>query len=205
MKITLFVILAYLLGSLMPGYWIGKLIYHKDIRNLGSGNIGTTNSFRTLGVVPGIIIMILDISKGLVAVIIPQLFGIHNESYLLLIGIFAVIGHVYSIFLGFHGGKAVATSAGVVLGISPTLFIFAAIILILGILISSMVSFSSILTFILATLFAYFYMHSVPLTVFAFVATLIMLYAHRKNIIRILNNTESKVPFGINYWLTKQK
>lgn len=113
------IIIAYLLGSIPTGLWIGKYIYHKDIRKLGSGNIGTTNTFRTLGFKAGVVVLFIDILKGTLAASQPYFLGISGTVNPLLIGLFASLGHTVSIFDNFHGGKAVATSAGILLAYQP--------------------------------------------------------------------------------------
>ena len=111
-------ILAYLLGSIPSGLIVGKVFYNTDIREHGSGNLGGTNTFRVLGVKAGLIVTIADILKGTLSASLPFLFSQFTtipDIHPLLVGVFAVIGHMYPIFAGFRGGKAVATSAGVIL------------------------------------------------------------------------------------------
>ena len=104
-------IIAYLLGSIPSGIWIGKLFYGKDIRNYGSGNSGTTNTFRVLGVPAGIAVFIIDTAKGAIPVLLPLVLA--TSVHPLLFGLVAVLGHTFPIFAHFKGGKAVATTAGV--------------------------------------------------------------------------------------------
>src|SRR5699024_2142080 len=120
MYYILFAIIAYLIGSIPSALIVGKLGYNKDIRKYGSGNLGSTNTFRVLGIKAGAIVTVSDILKGTIATIIPILLSI--DVYPLIIGIFAVLGHTYPLFAKFKGGKAVATSSGIVLGASPLLF-----------------------------------------------------------------------------------
>ena len=115
------------------GYVIGKL-FSKDIRQYGSGNTGATNSFRVLGKPAGFIVTFLDIFKGFITVFFlfgfqcMQMDRLARSSHGLIVGLFAILGHVYPIYLRFKGGKAVATSAGVVLGVNPILLLILAII-----------------------------------------------------------------------------
>ena len=111
-------ILAYLLGSIPSGLWIGKIFFHINLREHGSGNTGTTNTFRILGKKAGIIVFAIDFLKGTLAVLLPTFFGIQGISPMVF-GLLAVLGHTFPVFAGFKGGKAVATSAGVLLGFSP--------------------------------------------------------------------------------------
>src|SRR5690625_1813930 len=116
----LFAIIAYLLGSIPSALIIGKIGFNIDIREKGSGNLGATNAFRVLGIKAGTIVVLMDILKGTLATVIPLFFDV--EVSRLIIGIFAVLGHTYPIFAKFRGGKAVATSGGIILGVSPILF-----------------------------------------------------------------------------------
>src|SRR3954451_22196699 len=120
-QITLVLILAYLLGSIPSGLIVGKVFYKTDIRQHGSGNLGGTNTFRTLGVKAGLAVTLADILKGTLAASLPVILGIDINP--LLAGVFAVIGHTYPVFAGFRGGKAVATSGGVLLFCTPLMFL----------------------------------------------------------------------------------
>ena len=123
MLIVFVLLLAYLVGSIPSGLWIGKLFYGIDIREHGSGNLGGTNTFRTLGKKAGLIVTIMDVLKGTLATLLPVLFGIDAELHPLITGTVAVVGHMFPVFAGFRGGKAVATSGGILLGYAPILFI----------------------------------------------------------------------------------
>lgn len=135
------VILSYLLGSIPFALIIGKVGYRVDVREHGSGNLGTTNTFRVLGKKAGILVLLGDMGKGLVAALLPLLFG--SEMSLLLAGIPAVVGHSYPIFAKFKGGKSVATSGGVLLASFPWFFVVVVGTFIVTLLISRMVSLSS--------------------------------------------------------------
>ena len=130
MMIVVMLILSYLIGAIPNGYVIGKL-FQKDIRQYGSGNTGATNSFRVLGKPAGFIVTFLDIFKGFITVFFPIWFPVHADGPLstffthgLIVGLFAILGHVYPIYLRFKGGKAVATSAGVVLGVNLSCYLY---------------------------------------------------------------------------------
>ncbi|MBZ1506585.1 glycerol-3-phosphate 1-O-acyltransferase PlsY [Leuconostoc mesenteroides] len=189
-------ILSYLIGSLVPGFWVGKIFYHKDIRDEGSGNIGTTNSFRVLGTRAGITVLALDMLKGTAAGLLPLLF--HSSINPMLVGIGAILGHTFSIWIGFKGGKAVATSAGVLLAYNPIFFIIIISIFVILLSISSMVSLSSMISFSCAVLISLYY-HDWILTIVATILTIFVFYRHRTNISRIRNGTESTIPFGWYY------
>ncbi|MDI6497949.1 glycerol-3-phosphate 1-O-acyltransferase PlsY [Leuconostoc suionicum] len=189
-------VLSYLIGSLVPGFWVGKIFYHKDIRDEGSGNIGTTNSFRVLGIRAGITVLALDMLKGTAAGLLPLLF--HSSINPMLAGIGAILGHTFSIWIGFKGGKAVATSAGVLLAYNPIFFIIIISIFVILLSISSMVSLSSMISFSCAVLISLYY-HDWILTIVATILTIFVFYRHRTNISRIRNGTESTIPFGWYY------
>src|SRR5690625_3016730 len=125
MEYIIFFIIAYLLGSIPSALIVGKVGYKKDIREHGSGNLGATNAFRVLGKKAGIIVTLSDILKGTIATLIPLIVGYYYDIEVsrLLVGVFAVLGHTYPIFAKFKGGKAVATSGGIILGVNPILFL----------------------------------------------------------------------------------
>lgn len=187
-------IIAYLLGSIPSGIWIGKLFYGKDIRNYGSGNSGTTNTFRVLGVPAGIAVFIIDTAKGAIPVLLPLVLA--TSVHPLLFGLVAVLGHTFPIFAHFKGGKAVATTAGVGLGIYPVFVLIMAAIFATILFISSMVSLSSMLTVGIAIL-ASLYIGDTIFTGTVVVLFLIIVIRHKSNIKRILDGTESTVPFGL--------
>ncbi|MGX7051919.1 glycerol-3-phosphate 1-O-acyltransferase PlsY [Leuconostoc palmae] len=199
--IIIMFILSYLLGAMVPGFWIGKIFYHKDIRDEGSGNIGTTNSFRVLGPVPGTITLLLDLLKGTVAGLLPLIF--HSNINPMIIGIAAIIGHTFSIWIKFKGGKAVATSAGVLLAYNPQFFFIIVVVFILMLLLTSMVSVSSMIGFTVAVIISFYY-KDIILIIVAITLTGFVFYRHRSNIKRILNGTESTIPFGLYYMLHKK-
>lgn len=193
-------LIAYLCGSIPTGIWIGKHFHNIDIREYGSGNMGTTNAFRILGKKSGSIVLVIDILKGF----LPTLLSLYILPAFpaLLIGIFAIIGHTFPIFAQFKGGKAVATTAGILLGVYPLLFILGVLLFLTSLYISRMVSFSSILVAIILTTLSYFIYNDIALTLLLSVLTIFIIYRHRSNIERIKNGTENKVPFGLG---AKQK
>lgn len=201
MKIGLMIIIAYLLGSIPSGLWVGKLMYGKDISKMGSGNIGTTNAFRELGAKAGIIVLIMDILKGTIAACQPYWF--HSSINPLLIGVFASLGHSFSVFDHFHGGKAVATSAGILLAYNPLLFLIAAAIFITTLLITSMASAASMIG-ITSVLIIAISERDVFLSTIAGLLTILVLWRHRGNIQRIFHGRESLVHFGLVYYLKKK-
>lgn len=188
-------IIAYLLGSIPSGVWIGKILYKKDIRDYGSGNTGATNTFRILGPKAGTVALIIDVLKGTVATLLPIWFG--SDIHPMFIGVFAILGHVFSLYIKFKGGKAVATSAGVALAVHPLfLLIFLSMFLII-LFTTSMVSISSILAVVFAAI-GTFFLNDPIFSGAVWIIALLIVYLHRENIKRLRLGTESKVPFGLN-------
>lgn len=190
----IFILIAYLLGSIPSALIVGKLGYQVDIREHGSGNMGATNAFRVLGTKPGIIVTISDILKGTTATVLPLLAGlfIDIEVSRLLVGIFAVLGHTFPLFAKFKGGKAVATSGGIILGLNPLLFIAIIITFIVTLYISKYVSLSSMVTGIVATVLSLFFSNFL-LFLLIFALTVFVFIRHKDNIKRIKNKTEPKI------------
>lgn len=197
MKITILLIVAYLLGAIPNGIWIGKFFFNKDITKLGSGNMGTTNTFRELGKTAGAVVMVLDILKGTIATLLPTFFNVSNVSPIVF-GLFAVLGHTLSIFAKFKGGKAVATSAGMLLAIHPILFLCAFMFEISFTYLTSMVSVASMISFPLITIFILLD-HDYALGVIGIILTIFIFIKHRSNIKRIREGNENLVPFGLIY------
>ena len=183
--------MAYLLGSIPSGLWIGRKFFQIDIRQHGSGNLGATNSFRILGKKAGTIVLLMDLLKGSISVLLLKQMDLHGISPLI-IALFAVVGHTYPLFANFKGGKAVATFAGVILAYQPVLFLIGLGIFILTLAISKMVSFTSMLTISIGVLLS-LYFQDMVLTTIALLADIFIIYRHRTNVQRILNGTEPKV------------
>ncbi|WP_174523011.1 glycerol-3-phosphate 1-O-acyltransferase PlsY [Rossellomorea vietnamensis] len=190
MIFALILILSYLLGSIPSGLLIGKTFYGKDIREHGSGNLGGTNTFRTLGVKAGMIVTIMDILKGTLATLLPLMFA--SDVHMLLAGVFAVIGHMYPVFANFRGGKAVATSAGVLLGYNYILFLILLAVFFICLYATKYVSLSSMIAAVLAFTYSVF-TGDIPLIIVVGILTIFVIYRHRANIIRIKNKTEPKI------------
>lgn len=194
MDYIIFILIAYVLGSIPSALIVGKIGYNLDIREHGSGNLGATNAFRILGKKAGIIVTLADILKGTIATLVPLFAAlfIDVEVNRLIIGLFAVLGHTYPLFAKFKGGKAVATSGGILLGVSPILFIIMISSFILTLYFSKYVSLSSMVTGIVAIITSlilndiWLIMVTAGLTIFVF-------YRHKDNIKRIKNKTEPKI------------
>lgn len=197
MNTVILFVLAYLIGSIPSGLIIGKVFYNTDIREHGSGNLGATNTFRTLGVKAGIVVMVADILKGTLATGLADIFSYFQISIEwsispLIIGAVAAFGHMYPIFANFRGGKAVATSGGVILYYEPVLFIILILIFIITLYLSKYVSLSSMVAGVVAIIYSLF-TRDIPLIVIVFLLSGFIFYRHRANIKRIKDKTEPKV------------
>ncbi|RHW54617.1 glycerol-3-phosphate 1-O-acyltransferase PlsY [Lactobacillus bombicola] len=204
LKLILVFILAYLLGSFPTGVVIGKILFAEDIRKYGSGNIGTTNSFRVFGPLAGSFVLIIDVLKGTLATNLPRLLQISGPKYLLLIcGCLAILGHTFSIFLKFKGGKAVATSAGLFLGYDLKFFSICALIFLPLVFITSYVSLSSLIAVVLIFITTFFF-HDLFLEIIVGCIMIILFNRHRSNINRLIHHQENIIPFGLWYWYKKK-
>ncbi|WP_269775018.1 glycerol-3-phosphate 1-O-acyltransferase PlsY [Bacillus siamensis] len=190
MLIALLIILAYVMGSIPSGLVVGKLAKGIDIREHGSGNLGATNAFRTLGVKAGSVVVAADILKGTLAAALPYL--LHVPIHPLLAGVAAVIGHVFPVFAKFKGGKAVATSGGVLLFYAPLLFVTMVAVFFVFLFLTKFVSLSSMLTGIYTIIYCLFVKDPYLLIVVTLL-TAFVIYRHRANIKRIMNKTEPKI------------
>lgn len=196
-------IVAYLLGSIPTSVWIGRSFYNIDIRQHGSGNAGTTNTFRVLGTTPGIVVFLVDIFKGFLAVSLLRIVNIIEPStntfinLQLLLGGMAVLGHIFPVYVGFKGGKGVATLLGVVFAIHPVAALISLGVFTVVLLSTKYVSLGSMIGGLVFPLNIIFVFHetSVSLIVFAILISVLLILTHQKNIIRLMAHTENKVNF----------
>ena len=203
-------ILAYLLGSIPTGLWIGQLFFKKNLREYGSGNTGTTNTFRILGKTAGTVTFAIDFFKGTLATLLPLLLHINGISPMIF-GLLAVLGHTFPIFAEFKGGKAVATSAGVVLGFSPAFFVYLIGIFASILYLGSMISLASVLSAVIAILSALLFplvgfilpSYDLFFTLIIIALALIIILRHRENMVRIKKKQENLIPWGLN--ISQQK
>jgi glycerol-3-phosphate acyltransferase PlsY len=210
--LSLIIILSYLVGSIPTGLLVGRWTRGIDIRRHGSGNIGSTNVFRTLGWKWGIVVQAGDIAKGLIAVLlIARLhygdFPFNNRTPFedltvvqIIAGLSAVIGHVFSVFLNFKGGKGINTAAGMLMGIAPIDISIAIVVFLLVLFSTGYVSLGSLsaATAFPTTLFVRFNIFHVDipsyhtLILFSIATTLLLFWAHRANIKRLLRGEENR-------------
>lgn len=201
MNFTVFGLIAYLLGSIPTAVWVGKTYYGIDVRQHGSNNAGATNTFRVLGKKPGIVVLLIDVLKGALAVLLPY-FVLKNQwsvneviEVQLIAAIMAIVGHVFPIFAQFKGGKGVATSLGVIVGIHPPAAGICLLIFLLVFITFKYVSLGAIVTAIAFPLLIVFYfkVDSLWLQAFSIVLGSVVVFTHKKNIKRLINREESKM------------
>ena len=199
-SIIILAILAYLLGSLPSSIWLGKAYFGVDVRDFGSGNAGATNTFRVLGTQVGIIVLFLDIVKGVTAASLVHYLGFveHGTDQFinlqLLFGLLAVVGHIFPVFEKFKGGKGIATLFGMLIGIHYVLALAIMGLFIIVLLLTKYVSLSSILAAIAFPILTIFvFKRDEPLFIaFGIAAAVLVVLTHKKNITRLFNGEESK-------------
>ena len=183
-------VLAYLVGAIPFGVIVGKVFYGVDVRQHGSGNVGTTNVFRVLGKKAGVVVMIADVLKGCIpALIAVSLFGPWPG---IIIAAAPEVGHMYSIFLKGSGGKGVATGAGIVLALVPAIFLICLLVWIAVILTTRYVSLASLVAAVLVPLLTLLLSEPAAYKIAGVLVTLIIFWAHRSNISRLLKGTEHR-------------
>ena len=212
-------LISYFLGAIPSGFILGKILKKIDIREHGSKNIGATNVLRTLGVLPGIISLIFDFFKGFFAVEIGRLLLAQSCEHTILgfnphfdytnpqtcqiaivaIGLVAIIGHIYPVFLKFKGGKGMATGAGVLMNLLPIpLLIAVGVFLVIAALSRyiSLASLCAVLSFWIVELIRNIpHFKEIPLLVLTTCITVLIIYRHKENIIRLRKGEESKISF----------
>lgn len=189
---------AYLLGSIPSAVWIGKRFHGIDVREHGSGNAGATNTFRVLGKKSGIAVLSLDVIKGFAATqlvhFIPEVSPENLLNFRLLLGVFAVTGHIFPVFAGFRGGKGIATLLGMVIGVQPLLALTCVLLFLTVLIFTKYVSLGSMVATLAFPIMARFVFkeESPWLMAFGIAATLLVFLTHKKNILRLINGSESK-------------
>ena len=202
MREIFLIVLSYLIGSIPTSVWVSRYFFEIDIRDYGSGNAGATNTYRILGKKWGTFVMIVDMLKGIIGtslyIFIP--FYLTNElartNFMIGLGLAAVAGHIFPIWADFKGGKGVATLFGMAVAIQPLVALCCVGVFLLVLYITRFVSLSSILAGISFMVFILFIFneHERLYRIFAVLVALMIVMTHQKNITRILNGTESRVP-----------
>lgn len=203
LTVLIYSLAAYAIGSLPTAIWFGQAFHGIDVRNYGSGNAGATNTFRVLGTKPGIVVLFIDAFKGWTATVLAFIL-IHNTNihekyipvYAMLFGCMAVIGHIFPVFANFRGGKGVATSLGMILGVNSELALICLAIFLVVFLTTNYVSLGSI-----TAAFAYpvlmlshrFLPEQHFMVLFGFSLFAVVVLTHQKNIIRLLHGEENKI------------
>ena len=198
----LLIIVAYLIGSIPTSVWVSKHFFGIDIREYGSGNAGATNTFRVLGSRWGSFVMLVDVMKGVVAtslhLLLPHYLTneLHQTNFMLGLGIASIIGHIFPIWANFKGGKGVATLLGMAVAIQPIVAACCIAVFLTVLFLTRFVSLSSILAGIAFMVFILFVFNEQPTfyRIFAVLVALMVVLTHQKNITRLLNGTENKVP-----------
>ncbi|OQX81283.1 MAG: acyl-phosphate glycerol 3-phosphate acyltransferase [Bacteroidetes bacterium 4484_249] len=199
--IILAILLAYLIGSVPTSVWIGRAFYNVDVRTKGSGNAGATNTIRVLGYKAGIPVLILDVLKGWFAVYIANFFW--DESIVfpdlidlkIILAIAAVLGHVFPVYVGFKGGKGIATLLGIGFALYPLAATIAVGVFVLVLILTGYVSLSSIIasvTFPFVEILLLGHNDYITLMILAIAVAIFVPITHRENIKRLINKEESK-------------
>lgn len=188
-KIIVLLIFSYILGSIPNALWIGRAFKKIDVRDYGSGNIGSTNAARVLGYKYGIMTLILDVLKGAIPTYILHMLDVRLA---ILAGLLAILGHSYSIFVKFKGGKAVATTVGVFLVLSPYSILSLLFVFLLIVVFTGYVSVASMVSASLLFVAVYIFNGNIYEIIFAIFIGILVIYRHKSNIKNLINNKEAK-------------
>jgi len=192
-KILLLIIFSYFMGSIPTGIILGKWLKGIDIREYGSKNTGATNAYRVLGTKIGIMVLIGDILKGSIPVLLAKTLGL-SEMFLIIVGVVAILGHTFSIFINFKGGKGVATSTGVFFVLVPKVMMILVILFIGIVYVSRYISLASIISAgMMPILVLALYGSKQKITfLFSVLIGVYVIYKHKTNIQRLIHGNENK-------------
>ncbi|MCF8381935.1 MAG: glycerol-3-phosphate 1-O-acyltransferase PlsY [Bacteroidales bacterium] len=196
-------LLAYVTGSIPTSVWVGKWFFNTDVREHGSGNAGATNTMRVLGVKVGIPVLLFDLFKGWLAVkyaVIFDIFPAQSHALMnisIMLGMLAVVGHIYPVFANFRGGKGVATIFGALIAIAPVATFCAAGVFLITLFIFKYVSLGSVAAAISFPIFIFFVFDYplISLKIFSVIVAVLLIITHMKNIKRLINSEEEKASF----------
>ncbi len=191
MKEIAIILLCYIIGSIPFSYLLGQIFGKVDIRSKGSGNVGATNVLRTSGAVVAGVSLGCDLGKGVLAAWLGMLVG--GPVIAAGCGLVAIVGHCYSVFLSFRGGKGVATSAGVILYLMPEVLFILLLTFIIVVLFSRYVSLGSLIAAVVFPVAAIGIERFWPYIILSFLMVILVIYRHRGNISRLRNGMESKI------------
>lgn len=188
-------VVGHLCGSVPSGLWLVQAFHGIDIRNYGSKNIGTTNVFRTVGPKTAVLVLLADAFKGIVAVALMNYF-FQNPLLNVVTALGALLGHNYSVFLGFKGGKGVATALGLLVFLMPKVAVGSFLVWLVLVLLTRFVSLGSIVAAICTPVLAWYLAYPTAYVGFATIAAFFVVLRHKENIHRLLTGTESKIKPG---------
>jgi glycerol-3-phosphate acyltransferase PlsY len=190
------VVLGYLVGSLSPSVFLGRLFRGVDVRKEGSGNAGTTNAFRVLGTRLGVAVLVADVLKGVIPVLLARYLS--TPLVTVLVALACVTGHNYSVFLRGKGGKGVATGAGAALAMMPVPMAILVAVFIVLLLTTRVVSIASLTCTVLLPIMAVLFDQPLPYIVVSCFMSAVVLWAHRGNMVRLWHRQEPRVTFPWN-------
>jgi glycerol-3-phosphate acyltransferase PlsY len=204
MGLIIILLFSYLIGSIPTAVWLGRMVRGVDVRDFGSGNAGATNAFRVLGLKWGLVVMALDMGKGLLAVlVVSRLLTVGRPAdptlVSVLAGVAAVCGHIFPVTVGFRGGKGVGTSAGVMFALAPLATLTALVIWIIIVVLTRYVSLGSMIAALSLPLLMVAYRNLFgfelgrPLLIFSLLLALGVLISHRANIGRLIAGKENRL------------
>lgn len=193
LKIIIYLLLAYLCGAIPFGYVIAKLFKRVDIRTIGSGNPGATNVYRTISKPLGVLTLVLDLLKGFIPVYLTMLLNPDSVWLIIAVAFVTIIGHVFTVFLNFKGGKGVATGCGVFLALNPLAILICFLVFVLFLVLFRYVSFASIMAAATLPISLYFLNSMAEIVIFASIISILVIVRHISNIKRLLNGTENKI------------
>ncbi len=192
-RIAIAVAIAYLVGAIPTSYWVVRAVKGIDLRTVGSGNLGATNAYRQLGAPLAIAIALFDIAKGAFPVLVLAPWAGLGPVGAVLLGMVAVIGHAFSLFVGFRGGKGVATGGGVMLGLAPLAWLVCAVAWAVVTKLTGYVSLASIVAALVLPPAVWLLNASArPALPLVFILSAAIIFMHRSNIIRLVRGTESR-------------
>jgi glycerol-3-phosphate acyltransferase PlsY len=204
LRIITGIIISYLIGSVPTAYIFGRLLKGIDIRKFGSGNVGATNALRVLGKGPGILVLVLDVFKGVLPILFLSDFilaktEISNEIVFIILGISCIIGHNWTIFLNFHGGKGIATTLGVLVGLAfkieglNLILLLLILIWLLIFVISRIVSLASLISALALPIFMIWFKQSQVMIFTSIILTAFVILRHKSNLKRLIEGKEAKL------------
>jgi glycerol-3-phosphate acyltransferase PlsY len=204
-------ILAYLIGSIPSAVWVGRTFYNTDVREYGSGNAGATNTFRVLGYRAGVTVLIMDVMKGFLAVKLAYYVGDYDPhlpelfiDYQLAMGVCALFGHIWPIFVGFRGGKGVATMLGILLAVHWQAALLCCGVFLITLILSGFVSLSSMMSgLVFPIIIMTFYSTNSSINIFSLAVAILVLVTHQRNIERLIAREESRVKWYNKIWKKK--